>query len=139
MTSSEDEYEKYCLKFTQEDLASIDAAATTETLKGGPAITVEVQPLANVSGSHIRSQMLTPSNKKRTQTKSPFEQYRAFNNMLYVSDLVSPAWYGFRSILITASETAPIGVRCNFTITSGRRMQGRTNHGPHHSLQVQES
>lgn len=89
MASSSDEYDAFNLDFTEEDFTYIDKTILAESQAGnsasGPAINIEIEESVKQTNSK--------ENFMREPRPSPYLQFRAWNNALSVSDLVSPAWY----------------------------------------------
>lgn len=95
MASGSDDFDDLNFdEFTEDDFAHIDrtialveagSESRTPDAAGGPAVIIEIEPSAqeiNAEGVSVEMPRL-----------SPYAQFRAWNNVLSVSDLVSPAWY----------------------------------------------
>jgi hypothetical protein len=95
-TADSDKYDAFNLSdFTEEDFAHIDAILQREggdnvaPQYGGPAITVELEkPTVDIISKAPPSDLAT----KFKKDASPFQRYR-WKKILWVTDLVSPAWY----------------------------------------------
>jgi exonuclease V len=105
MASEDDEFDSYDFaEFTADELALVDESimansnVTANANRGGPAITVEVEQSANNISHNDQLTRGLSSNatvllSTRQRQASPFQQFRSWNKVLSVSDLVSPAWY----------------------------------------------
>lgn len=98
MASGSDEYDAFNLDFTEEDFTYIDKTILgTESQAGesagGPAITIEIEQSVE--------QTTAKDTSVNAPRPSPYMQFRAWNDALSVSDLVSPAWYVLSSLNAT--------------------------------------